>query len=80
MIKLKVGLIGATQANFDGGKEQLFDNSVKDLKVLSEKMRFDFYVYPNFLPVYLKDNLKAIRFCSYNNISIQQSQFCAKQL
>lgn len=49
MCKLKIGLVGAMQYNFLGCKEQLFDNSVKELKCLSEKLGFDFYYYPDFV-------------------------------
>ena len=53
MNKFKVGFVGATQENFGGGfaggKEKLFDKCIEDLKVISVKLGFDLYIYPEFL-------------------------------
>lgn len=47
--KLKVGLVGVTQANFQGNKEKIFTDSVHFLKDYSGKLGFDFYHYPEFV-------------------------------
>lgn len=61
-MKLKVGLVGATQNNFAGGagwgKTQLYANSVAGMQKLADKLDFELYVYPELL-VTGADALKA---------------------
>jgi len=45
----KIGLIGVTQANFQGNKHHIFEQSVKSLNQMAEELKYDLYVYPNFV-------------------------------
>ena len=49
MNQLRIGFVGAMQANFDGGKSAAFKRSSKSLKALSEKLNFDLFIYPEFI-------------------------------
>lgn len=49
MEPLKIGLVGVTQANFQGNKEAFFRSSIDSLKAFSRQMGFELYVYPAFL-------------------------------
>lgn len=50
---LKIGLVGATQDNFAGGKNwgktAVYAKSAEGMKALSEKLGFELYVYPELL-------------------------------
>ena len=48
-MKLKVGLIGAAQANFNGSKETVYAKSAEGFRALGARLDFDLYVHPAFV-------------------------------
>jgi L-fucose isomerase-like protein len=57
-MKLKIGLVGAAQANFDGGKEAVYARSAEGLAALGARLGFDLYVHPAFV-VTAEDAMRA---------------------
>ncbi len=82
MNKLKVGLIGSSQLSFPGDVEGQFERSVSELKLLSEQMNFDLWVYTKSVIVE-KDAEAAVAEAERNHVDFllaQSTSFSAGSL
>lgn len=73
MQKLKVGLIGTSQLSFPGDKEGQFLRSVEEIKMFSEKLDFDLYVY-NETVIEESDAEKAVKAAEENKVDFLMVQ------
>lgn len=59
MLKLKIGLVGASQLSFPGDKEAAFRRGAEDLRHLSGELGFDLVVHPDTI-ITREDALRAV--------------------